>query len=191
MPLPAHLLAPAPAAGKRGPALLIADGRGKSAEASPAGRWEQRVRGGGIVLAVDLRGFGETADVKAKRQYANDEFRTGMVAMHLGQPLLAGRVEDFLAARKVLVDDPRVDPARIEAVGVGRAGSAVLHAAALEPTFANVTLRGALGSWQGDVVGRPREAELLGQVVPGVLRHYDLPELVSLLAHEPVIEPDP
>lgn len=191
VPLPAHLWAATRQPVQRGPAVLVADARGKSADGAPGGRIEQWVRAGRLVLVVDLRGYGETADLKAKRQYANDEFRTAMVAMHLGRPLLGGRVDDLLAARQVLADDARVDPAQMEVVGVGRAGSAVLHAAALEPAFARVTLRGALGSWHHDVVARPQEPELISQVVPGVLKHYDLPDLEGMLGQPPVVEPAP
>jgi hypothetical protein len=192
VPLPAHLWLPAEAPmDARMPGVLIADSRGKAAEAEPGGRLEQWVREGRIVLAVDLRGYGETADLKAKHQYANSEFRTSMVAMHLGRPLLAGRVDDIFAARQVLLDDPRIDPKKIELVGVVHAGPAVLHAAALEPTFAGVTLRGSLRSWTDDVVAQPRGPELLGQVVPGVLKHYDLPDLQPVFDRPVAIEPAP
>jgi cephalosporin-C deacetylase-like acetyl esterase len=177
--------------GRRGPAVLVVDSRGKSADARTGGYLEQWVRSGRIVLAVDLQGYGETADLKAKRQYANAEFRTSMVAMHLGRTLLGGRIEDLLAARQALLVDPRVDPTQVEVVGVGRAGLVVLHAAALEPGFARVTLRGSLSSWARDVVAKPQEPELVGQVVPSVLKHYDLSELKSMLGQEPVVEPAP
>jgi len=36
-------------------------------------------------------------------------------------------------------------------------------------------------SWIGDVVARPLEPDLMGHVVPGALRWYDLPDLVALL----------
>ena len=62
-----------------------------------------------------------------------------------------------------------------------RAGPVALHAAAIEPGFATVEVVDSLADWTKDLVARPLAANLLGQVVPGALAHYDLTELVELL----------
>jgi cephalosporin-C deacetylase-like acetyl esterase len=182
VPLPALLCVPDGAADRgKLPAVIYADGRGKAAELRPGGHVDKLARGGRIVLAVDLRGYGETADQRAGSKYENSEFRTAMVAMHIGRPLLGGRVEDLLAALAVVANDPRVDADAIHLVGVERAGPVALHAATIEPRFATLELRASIRSWTDDVVARPTDRELIGHVVPGALLHYDLPELAAML----------
>jgi cephalosporin-C deacetylase-like acetyl esterase len=182
VPLAALLCVPDRADGKgKLPAVIYADGRGKGADLGAGVHIEKLVGAGRIVLAVDLRGYGETADVPAGARYQNAEFRTAMVAMHIGRPLMGQRVEDLLAALSFVADDPRVDPAAIHLVGVERAGPAALHAAAIEPRFASLTLRSSIRSWTDDVVARPCDPELIGHVVPGALLHYDLPDLAAML----------
>jgi cephalosporin-C deacetylase-like acetyl esterase len=170
------------------PAVVYAHSGGKSADLHPGGPIEKLVAGGHIVLAVDLRGYGETADLAVGGKYLNAEFRTAMVAMHIGRPLLGQRVEDLLTVLRVLRGDPRIDPKAIHLTGIDRAGPVALHAAALEPGFATVTLRGSIRSWTDDVVARPLDAELIGHVVPGVLEHYDLPDLAAMLGSRLTVE---
>jgi hypothetical protein len=99
------------------------------------------------------------------------------------------RVEDLLVAREVLAKLPGVDPAAIHLIGANRAGPVALHAAALESRFASVALVDSLSDWTNDLVARPLTANLLGQVVPGALAHYDLPELIELLGKRVKVGP--
>jgi hypothetical protein len=190
VPLPALLFVPdAATQNKKRPAVLYADGRGKAADAGPGGPIEKLVKAGNIVLSVDLRGYGETTDSLQQSKYRNDEFRTAMLAFHVGRPLVGQRVEDVLAALGVLAAHHRVDPDAIHLVGVERAGPVALHAAAIEPRFASVTLRDSIRSWKDDVVAKPLDANLLGQVVPGALAHYDLPDVAAMLGDRLKAEP--
>ncbi len=192
VPQPALLFVPdgADAAGERLPAVLYVDGRGKATDAQPGGAVEQLVRDGQVVLSVDLRGYGETTD-RDKDRYLNDEFRTAMLAFHIGRPLVGQRVEDLLAALAVLSAHRLVDPESVRLVGVGRAGPVALHAAVIEPRLRSVTLRQSIRSWADDLVGRPLVPNHLGLVVPGALAHYDLPELASMLGDRLTVEPAP
>ncbi len=180
VPVPALLCIPDADQPQKRPAVLVADARGKDTELVAGGPLEQLVTAGQVVLSVDLRGYGETAD-KDGGKYQNKEFRTAMVAMHLGRPLMGQRVEDLLTAFDVLADDPRVDSRQIRLVGVGRAGPVAMHAAALEPRMASVLVRDSIRSWTDDIVARPLDAELIGQAVPGALEVYDLPDVVTML----------
>jgi len=189
VPVPALLYLP-----DRGPhdvtklaAVIHVDGNGKAAEAQPGGSCEKFVRQSRIVLALDLRGYGETADA-GKNSYQNDEFRVAMLAMHIGRPLLGQRTQEVLAGFSFLREHPLVDPNAIHLAGIGRAGPVALHAAVLEPRFASLTLRASIRSWADDVVARPIEPNLMGLAVPGALMHYDLPELAAFLGDRLVIE---
>ncbi len=179
--LPALLFIPADRVG-RCPATLYVDGRGKQEGAGSDGPIARWVREGRIVLSIDVRGFGETADRGSDSKYYNVEQRVSVLALHIGRPLLGQRVEDVLAAMDVLVQRPEVDGSQVDLVGIERAGPVVLHAAALDSRFVGVTVRQSVCSWVDDVVAQPLQPDLIGHVVPSALRRYDLPDLVAAIA---------
>ena len=187
MPVPALLFVPRKRAEKYA-ATLYVDARGKGTDATPGGAIEQLVARGQIVLSIDLRGFGETTDVKQKTSYYTNDFRSGMWSLHIGQTLLGQRVEDVLAALKILAAHPRVDAKAIDVVGIQRAGPVVLHAAALNPGFAGVTLRDSIRSWVDDIVAGPLQEDVIGHVVPHALKKYDLPDLAERLGDKLTVE---
>jgi hypothetical protein len=67
-------------------------------------------------------------------------------------------------------------------VGIGAAGPIVLHAALLDEhgLIKQVTLERSLISW-ADVIERGISRDQMGNVVPGVLQSYDLPDLAARL----------
>ncbi len=187
VPLPALLCIPKDAPGKL-PAVIYANSAGKAAGFQPGGPIERELAKNHIVLAVDLRGYGETSDISSGSKYLNDEFRTSMLAMHVGRPLLGLRVEDLLVATEFLVNHSAVDVDKLHLIGAGRAGPVALHAAVIEPQLKSVTLQNSINSWTDDVVARPLVPQMLELVVPGVLEHYDLPDLATMLGDRLVVE---
>ncbi|MFP6603722.1 MAG: acetylxylan esterase, partial [Pirellulaceae bacterium] len=187
IPVPALIFMPKQLKGKH-PATLYVDARGKGTDANSGGAIEQLVASGQIVLSIDLRGFGETRDVKQKTAYYTSDFRSGMWSLHIGQTLLGQRVEDTLAALKVLAAHPRVDAKAIDVVGIQQAGPVVLHAASLDPGFSAVTLRDSIRSWVDDIVAGPLQTDVIGQVVPHALKKYDLPDLAERLGEKLTVE---
>jgi len=186
VPVPALLFVPGGAEGRL-PATLYVDGRGKAADAGPDGPMAALARQGRVVMAIDVRGTGETTDawqLRARKRpvYPGDEYRSAMISMHIGRSLLGQRVEDVLAALDVLAARADVDPRRIGLVGVGRAGPVALHAAALDGRVAEVELRRSIASWIDDVVAKPLGENLIAHVVPAALETYDLPDLVRAMA---------
>jgi len=171
----ALLATPAEATGA--PVLLL-DSRGKSTEGLPGGLLDQLARAGHTVLSVDLRGYGETRDKDFSR-YDNDEQRTAAVARHMGRPLLAQRVGEALAALGYLRE---IDERPAHIYGIGLTGPIALHVAALSPEVKELTLRDSIESWHADIVARPAMPQMSALVVPGVLAHYDLPDLAALVA---------
>ena len=186
VPVPALLFRPAHASGKL-PATLYVHGRGKAADAGPQGQIAKLVKQGQVVLAIDVRGCGETTDswqiAALKRpKYPGAQFRTTMMSMHLGRCLLGQRVEDVLAALDVLASHNAVDAERIRLIAIERAGPVALHAAALDKRVAELVLRQSIDSWIDDVVAKPLDANAISHVVPFALEKYDLPDLVKALA---------
>jgi pimeloyl-ACP methyl ester carboxylesterase len=165
--------------------VIYADGAGKAAAAAPGGPVEKLVKDGSRVLALDLRGMGETAPGKAaggRPNYFGVDTFEAFVALHLNRPLLGQRTTDLLAVVAKMADES--DDIRL--IGVGSAGPAALHAAALEPRVKRLTLEGALVSWSA-VVRTPVSHDQLTNVVPAALAVYDLPDLAALLAPRPLM----
>jgi len=158
--------------------LYLHDG-GKTADGAPGGPIEKLVKDGNVVVAVDLRGTGETASGKPDGLLG--DWKSFYLAYLLGQSLVGLHTEDALAAGQFVAHYKTKTPRRVHLVGVGRAGIVALHAAALEPDlFATVTLRGMPEAWS-PIVRQPVPAGLLTATVHGALRTYDLPDLASTL----------
>ena len=160
----------------RSPLVVYLHGRGKAAEAGTGGSIEQLVRAGHRVLAVDVRGTGETAPGVApagKPGYFGVDFKESFLAMHLNRPLLGQKVYDVLS----VVAAVKADAVRL--IGVGNAGPVALHAAALDARVTDVTVEDSIASWT-DVARTAITHDQLTNVVPGALRVYDLPDLARL-----------
>jgi hypothetical protein len=184
VPLPALLYMPrAKAGGKNEPlqAVLYVDGRGKQAAAGGDGEIDRLVASGKAVLAVDVRGYGETRDTGSYHKDINDEERTSMLALYLGKPLLGQRVADVKTCLDFLERRPDIDASHVELVAVGRAGPVGLHAAYFDPRIRKLVLKDSIRSWIDDVVAQPLAPHLLAQVVPGALKYYDLTDLEAAL----------
>jgi hypothetical protein len=173
---------------RKRPLVVYLDSAGKSAGFAPGGEVERQIGQGNVVLAVDLRGYGETADGKQGGKYLNDAFRTAMLAMHVGRPLLGQRIEDMIATINFGRQHPLVDPNEIRVVAIGRTGPVALHAAVLDPQIRSLTIRNSIRSWETDVVARPGAPQLLELAVPGALAHYDLPDLAAMLGERLTVE---
>jgi dienelactone hydrolase len=158
--------------------VVWCDERGKSSEVVIA-EIEQRVAAGQAVLAVDLRGLGETRSVQ-NHWYGPRNGHDGAnvaVAYMLGRSYVAMRAEDLLVAtqmaRAIVGDQTAV---HLVARG-GQAAVPALHAAALERAqFSTVDTDGGPTSLE-EIVRNPLEADQFVHTVQGALTVYDLPEL--------------
>jgi len=192
LPIPGLLFVPDRIEGLR-PAVLYVNGQSKTADAEVGGPIEDLVKHDYIVLAIDLRGTGETKNT-LRYHYASymfsDDYVNLMLSMHLGRPMLGQRVEEVLAALDVLAARDQVDAAAISMTGIGLAGPVVFHVAALDDRISAVTIRESITSWI-DIIKAPLAAEVLPHVVPSVLEYYDIPDLVRAIAPRPVCIVEP
>ncbi len=170
------------------PATLYVDENGKTGGEKRSGILEELLQQGRIVLSIDARGFGETTDDQSRvpEKFCNTEYRTGLIAMHIGQPLLGQRVNDILMAMDVLSDRNDVNTTQIDLVASGMAGPVALHAAVIDNRFTSVTLHDSIRSWVDGVIEKPIQRDLIGHVVPAGLVWYDLDDLVRLMGPEHV-----
>jgi cephalosporin-C deacetylase-like acetyl esterase len=170
-----------PAGEGRKPAVIFADGRGKSNTAAEA---ERLAEAGAIVFSLDLRGLGEMrADALTKgsdwNRYFGD-FDSAMTGLLIGRPLVGMRALDVNQGVNILAARPEVDAERIYAIGRGSAAVSLLHAAALDSRIRKVTLDGMLISYRA-VVDANIHQDVFENVVQGALPAYDLPDLAASL----------
>lgn len=145
---------------------------------------------GARVVKVDLSGLGELSPDPNKTERPREfgpDVQEAFLAQHLGRPLLGIRVRDLLA---VMAAYEPSTPQGIHLCGFDRGSLAALHAAALDPNVELVETNQAVVSWT-DVASTPLTNGQFGDVVPGVLKSYDLPDLARLIAPRGLIVEDP
>jgi len=170
----------------RKPGVLYVNSKGK---ANSGGEIEALVKSGVVVLAIDARGWGET-DPKFNGEESDfwnslfPNYDTAMIALLLGRSLVAMRAEDIVRGLDLLAKRPEVDGEEIYGMGVGAATIPLLHAAVLDPRLKKVVLEGGLVSYES-VVTHKIQRGIIENVIPGVLKSYDLPDLVAAIAPRP------
>lgn len=178
---------------KKAPCVIYVDSRGKNYDDGPDGDIDKWNLAGYFVLAIDVRGFGETAPVKPRKIHDN-EYQRSYMGIHLGRPLLGQRVADVLSVLDAVMTDKiayspekkhRIDKDNLIIVGIEKGGPIALHAAFLSEKFKHVVLWRSIASWM-DVVKTPLCTEQLDQIVPLALRYYDLPDLIRAIGQEKV-----
>ncbi len=156
---------------------------------------ESLAREGAIVLAIDLRGLGETAPGDGKWYHTRfgEDARQVTIAYLLGRSYVGLRAEDLLATLKWLRTPEGFGPdAQLELISVGEVGPPVLHAACLAPPelVSRVQLREMLQDWKTIVKADVSEDQVVN-LVHGALRDYDLTDLIDHLGdrvqiHDPL-----
>lgn len=134
------------------------------------------------LLAVDLRGWGDTAPAVYPYELAGwggvDRY-LAYTSAALGDSVMAMRIRDGLAALAWLRTQPQARDARVVVTGCGLGAVAALHVAALaQPAVAGAVVWDGLASFR-DLAGAEPYAWPADAFFPGVLRHYDLPELAA------------
>lgn len=169
----------------RGEAILYLSGNGKQADAAAGGAIEQLVRQGHVVLAVDLRGMGETEPagaIKGFSEHFGPEWKQYYIAYLLERSMVGMRAEDILGAAQFLrgYHKPQGDRG-LHLIASGEAGVPAPHAAAFEPElFQKTSFIHTLATWS-DVVRTPVAKNQLVNTIHGALKLYDLPDLAKIL----------
>jgi cephalosporin-C deacetylase-like acetyl esterase len=185
--IPSLLFVPENGEGRK-PGVLYVSSRGK---ANSGGEIEALVKNGVVVLAIDARGWGETSRKTNWDEGGWDTWNSlfpnydnAMIAMLLGKSLVAMRGEDIAKGLDLLANRPEVDPEKIYGMGVGAATIPLLHRAVLDARIKKVVLEGGLVSYESVEKYRIQRG-IIENVIPGVLKAYDLPDLVAALAPRP------
>src|SRR5439155_25356976 len=179
--IPSLLYVPDAGAGKKA-AVLMVTGDGKAASALET---EQLATSGTIVLSIDARGIGETkvnSDANSREfdRYFGD-FSDIMTALLVGKTMVGMRALDISRGLDLLASRKEVDPNRIYGYGEDAGALPLLYASVLDGRIRRVMLNGMLVSYESVVNSRVHRRILEG-VAPGMLKSYDLQDLVAALA---------
>ena len=183
--LPALMFVPGTDAGQA--TVLYIHEEGKSADAAPGGPIEAMVKAGKRVLAVDVRGTGETQQSKQNKftDAIGLDWKDVFTAYLLGRSYVGMRAEDVLVCARFLQHE-QAGP--VELIAAGNVTTPALHAAALEPElFGSVRLTGLLSSWS-NVIESGRSYNQQVNTVHGALTRYDLPDLAAALGDKLIIK---
>jgi dienelactone hydrolase len=192
MSVPAYLLLP-DGRSAPGPAVLAVHGHGPGKsrvcgvddpEAAPGSDYAAELaRRGYVVLAPDLRCFGERADWNPEDHYACD---TNLVHQVMGgwNPLTQN-LWDLARALDVLETHPLVDPSALGMVGFSYGGTATLFLAALDPRVSVAVVSGYFSSW---AESHKVPWNMCGsQVLFGMLGGMEHVDLAALIAPRPLL----
>jgi dienelactone hydrolase len=193
MSVPAYLLVPdSRAGGPPGAAVLACHGHGPGksqavgleSTAMPNADYAlQLARRGYVVLAPDLRCFGERLDWTPEDHYVCD---TNLVhATMAGWNPLAQNIWDLRRCLDVLAGNDLVDPERIGMVGISYGGTVTLFTAALDDRVAAAVVSGYFSSW---AESHKMPWNMCGsQVMAGMLGRLEHEDLGSLVAPRPLL----
>ena len=140
-----------------------------------------------LSLSIDVRGMGET------RQSADSDdffryfgvYESAMTALLTGNPLVGMRALDIQRGVDLLSGRSDVDPQRISAFGKEKGTVPTLFAALLDTRIKKLALEGMLVSYQSAVRHKIHRG-LFEDVIVGVLKSFDLPDLVAAMSPRPV-----
>jgi dienelactone hydrolase len=186
MSVPAYLLVP-DGRSEPGPAVLAAHGHGPGkgqtvglefTETPGSDYGHQLAQRGYVVLAPDLRCFGQRQDWNPDDHYACD---TNLVhAVMAGWNPLTQNLWDLMRCLDVLTEHPLVDASRIGMVGHSYGGTVALFLAALDDRVAVSVVSGYFSSWAEahKVPWNMCGSQVLFDQL-GVIEHVDLAGLIA------------
>lgn len=175
-------LRPKQAAAKSPCVLFVSDGLADEAVAEPS-VLDEILSQGSAVCAIHLRGirlstprppsggpaFYSGMDLQERFAWAN---------LVLGSPVIGQRVWDVLQALEYLRSRIDVDASQIRILGKGPAGLAALMAAALDESVRSILIDRTLATYVS-VVDSEDYSLALDWFVPGILQHFDIPDIAA------------
>jgi cephalosporin-C deacetylase-like acetyl esterase len=177
--VPALAFVPSAGAEKK-KAILYLNPDGKAADAGEGGPIEKLAEQGAIVLAIDPRGWGESAPAAAKSSGYKKSYQTAMRGILVGKSLPGMQTFDVLNAVAYLASRPDVDGKQISLHTKGAGTALGIYAALLDKKIKDVVSGNEPQSYL-EVTREKMHGDIAGMVVPGVLRDFDLPDLVQAL----------
>lgn len=165
------------------PAVLAVDARPKQTPAAAGSDLEELAKAGYLVLLIQPRGTPEVPPAGVPNLVG--DFALAFRAALVGGSLPGIRTEDVIRSVDYLASRPDVDRTRISAYAMGQAGVYVVHGALLDDRIGRVVLERAPAAYRL-ALERPIHRHLYEIAIPGVLRRYDLDDLLLALHPRPV-----
>lgn len=134
---------------------------------------------GTAVLALDPRGVGESYSPPARTGYSQ-AYQLSARAMLIGRNLVEMQVADLLSAARYLSSRPEAKGKDLTLFAKGASGPSALMTAAMMPEIKELVIESSIISYQS-VVDAGVHRDLERTVVPGILKHLDLLDVVGLL----------
>jgi cephalosporin-C deacetylase-like acetyl esterase len=151
-------------------------------------------RKGNLVVAVDVRGIGETQPLHEPEISGGNEFRqlfdveTAMsyMAWYMGQSLFAMRVQDVMRSVDYVMSRQDADYLHLDVIGKGTGALWCLYAAALDPRIRSLICVRGLLSYRS-LTGVDRYFYGADVFIPDVLMYFDLPQVAAAMAGRPLV----
>jgi len=115
-------------------------------------------------------------------------YLTELRAELTGKTLMGLRIDDTIHAINYLATRPDVDPNNITAEASGHMALVLLHAAILDPRLKHITLHNLPPTYI-EYLHQPIPHDAPQDILPGVLLHYDTPDLIRALGPRVTVEP--
>jgi len=151
-------------------------------------RFREMAKSGTAVFVVTPRPSPpgtEPAKAKMMGSYGMTENRAELV----GKTLLGMRADDVIRAVDYMCDgSTTIDSAKITAEASGHLGLVLLHAAVLDPRLKHVTVDHTIASYRS-LLENPMPQDAPEDILPGVLLHYDVPDLTRALGARVTVQP--
>jgi cephalosporin-C deacetylase-like acetyl esterase len=154
------------------PAVLVVSGEPPAdISALPRGR---------LVLVIHPRPWPVGTEA-AKAPSQGMHYLLSLRAQLTGLTLVGLRADDIIRAMDFLAARPDVDQRDIAAYASGAGAVALLHAAALDKRIARVVVDHTIASFRA-IATEPLHRNAAEYMVPGVLRHYDIADLIQAIS---------
>jgi pimeloyl-ACP methyl ester carboxylesterase len=169
--------------------LFISNGYADEAVAEPSS-FDGLLGAGHAVCAIAVRGTGLSTPRPPRAGpvfYQQMELgeRFAWANLVLGKSAMGQRVWDILRTIDYLHSRPDVNASQIRMIGHEDAGLAALMAAALDPSVRSVLLTRTVVSYMS-IVQSTDYSLALDWFVPGILRQFDIPDIVASISPRPV-----
>lgn len=180
MPVPCIVISPENA-GRNSSVVIYLNEGGKNEFLANEQNIETFVNRDEILVIADLRGYGETNDPPSMNdtKYWNREYRNSMISMHIGKPIMGQRVLDIISLLDFAGTNELLKGHKIALVANGSYGPVAIHAAFLDDRIDRTEITRSVKSFT-EYLQNPMQRDVYTNVLYGVLKYYDLKDLVSL-----------
>jgi len=137
---------------------------------------------GAAVILADIRGTGETEDGAEFNdpKYFNKEYRNAMTALHIARSLPGQRTEDIFSIMQFIAGIKNLSGKPVELNATGINTLPALYATLFSNGISQLNLYQSIKSYK-EILERPVEKNWYSYVIPGVLKYYDIPDLVKMI----------